>query len=285
MISTSRMSGHVGDRRAPRASSAAAISLSTLFLAPVTRPRPQAGAAGDPEHLLHARHIVRPARRGSRPGRIGSAHGQPHAHLHPHRRRRHHLAGRHEPHHQERPAAGGLRRCRRGQLRHRRRPWPLGELAAGRARPAAAHPERALRRGRRPVHPGGRRARRTRRCGWSRRTSSASRPSATRYNDRLPPLRSFVLPGGTAAAALLHVARTVVRRAERATWAAIAEHGEPMNAAPGDLPEPALGPAVHPGPRTPTWPGATSSGCPAATAADPAQPGAPRGRTAARARW
>ncbi|RJK98156.1 cob(I)yrinic acid a,c-diamide adenosyltransferase [Vallicoccus soli] len=45
-----------------------------------------------------------------------------------------------------------------------------------------------------------------------------------RWNADLPALRSFVLPGGTAGAALLHVARTVVRRAERATWAAIAEH-------------------------------------------------------------
>jgi len=36
-----------------------------------------------------------------------------------------------------------------------------------------------------------------------------------RVNDRLEPLRSFVLPGGTEAAALLHVARTVCRRAER----------------------------------------------------------------------
>ena len=34
-------------------------------------------------------------------------------------------------------------------------------------------------------------------------------------NARLEPLRSFVLPGGTEAAALLHVARTVCRRAER----------------------------------------------------------------------
>ena len=39
------------------------------------------------------------------------------------------------------------------------------------------------------------------------------------YNERLPKLDSFVLPGGTPGAALLHVARTVVRRAERATWA------------------------------------------------------------------
>jgi cob(I)alamin adenosyltransferase len=34
--------------------------------------------------------------------------------------------------------------------------------------------------------------------------------------EKLPPLRSFVLPGGTPAAALLHQARTVCRRAERA---------------------------------------------------------------------
>ncbi len=36
-------------------------------------------------------------------------------------------------------------------------------------------------------------------------------------NERLQPLRSFVLPGGTAAAAFLHLARTVTRRAERLT--------------------------------------------------------------------
>lgn len=46
-----------------------------------------------------------------------------------------------------------------------------------------------------------------------------------RYNAELPPLRSFVLPGGTPAAALLHVARTVARRAERSVWAALEAHG------------------------------------------------------------
>jgi cob(I)alamin adenosyltransferase len=50
-----------------------------------------------------------------------------------------------------------------------------------------------------------------------------------RYNEDLPTLRSFVLPGGTAGAALLHVARTAVRRAERTAWAAIEVHGDTMN--------------------------------------------------------
>jgi cob(I)alamin adenosyltransferase len=49
------------------------------------------------------------------------------------------------------------------------------------------------------------------------------------YNESLPALRSFILNGGTVAAAHLHVARTVVRRAERAAWAAYAEHAETMN--------------------------------------------------------
>ncbi|HWB68306.1 MAG TPA: cob(I)yrinic acid a,c-diamide adenosyltransferase [Mycobacteriales bacterium] len=38
------------------------------------------------------------------------------------------------------------------------------------------------------------------------------------YNARLTPLNSFILPGGTPGAALLHVARAVTRRAERAVW-------------------------------------------------------------------
>ncbi|KAA1420829.1 cob(I)yrinic acid a,c-diamide adenosyltransferase [Nocardioides humilatus] len=49
------------------------------------------------------------------------------------------------------------------------------------------------------------------------------------YNEMVPALRSFILNGGTPAAAHLHVARTVVRRAERSAWAAYAEHGESMN--------------------------------------------------------
>lgn len=50
-----------------------------------------------------------------------------------------------------------------------------------------------------------------------------------RFNERLEPLRSFILPGGSPGAALLHVARTTVRRAERSTWRALDEYGEAMN--------------------------------------------------------
>jgi cob(I)alamin adenosyltransferase len=39
------------------------------------------------------------------------------------------------------------------------------------------------------------------------------------FNAELAPLSSFVLPGGTAGAALLHQARTAARRAERSAWA------------------------------------------------------------------
>ena len=46
------------------------------------------------------------------------------------------------------------------------------------------------------------------------------------YNDTLESLRSFILPGGTAGAALLHICRTVARRAERSAWAAYDVHAD-----------------------------------------------------------
>jgi cob(I)alamin adenosyltransferase len=49
------------------------------------------------------------------------------------------------------------------------------------------------------------------------------------YLEQLEPLRSFVLPGGTVGASQLHVARTVVRRAERSTWAALDTYHGGMN--------------------------------------------------------
>jgi cob(I)alamin adenosyltransferase len=42
-------------------------------------------------------------------------------------------------------------------------------------------------------------------------------------NEELEPLRSFILPGGSPAAAHLHLARAIARRAERAAVAASAE--------------------------------------------------------------
>ncbi|MDQ3506074.1 MAG: cob(I)yrinic acid a,c-diamide adenosyltransferase [Actinomycetota bacterium] len=49
------------------------------------------------------------------------------------------------------------------------------------------------------------------------------------FNARLAKLDSFILPGGSAGAALLHHARTVSRRAERSTWALIEEDSERTN--------------------------------------------------------
>jgi cob(I)alamin adenosyltransferase len=49
------------------------------------------------------------------------------------------------------------------------------------------------------------------------------------WNAELPNLTSFILPGGTPAAALLHQARTVARRAERSVWALLEVDAERSN--------------------------------------------------------
>ena len=49
------------------------------------------------------------------------------------------------------------------------------------------------------------------------------------FNADLPKLDSFILPGGTPAAALLHQARTLARRAERSAWALYEAEPETTN--------------------------------------------------------
>jgi cob(I)alamin adenosyltransferase len=49
------------------------------------------------------------------------------------------------------------------------------------------------------------------------------------FNEELSKLASFILPGGTPGAALLHVARTIARRAERSTWELIAAAPDTTN--------------------------------------------------------
>lgn len=60
---------------------------------------------------------------------------------------------------------------------------------------------------------------------WSALAKDVERETEA-LNERLEPLREFVLPGGGRAGATAHVARTVVRRAERAWWRAAADTGE-----------------------------------------------------------
>ena len=64
-----------------------------------------------------------------------------------------------------------------------------------------------------------------------------------RFNDPLPALKDFILPGGGPAAAACHLARTIVRRAERRVWT-LAEVGEGQRRGAA-LSQPPLGPAVR----------------------------------------
>ena len=177
-----------------------------------------------------------------------------------------------QPGRQDRPAAGRLRRRGRGQLRDRDRAHARRAARPDVVAAAGPGPERAVRRRRRPVQPGERQPAPIPRCGSTTAYISALERDCDEYNEDLPTLRSFVLPGGTAGAALLHTARTVVRRAERSTWAALAEprrHDEPAHR---PVPEPALRPAVHPRPAGERPSTATCSGSPAATGRHDARP-------------
>jgi cob(I)alamin adenosyltransferase len=61
---------------------------------------------------------------------------------------------------------------------------------------------------------------------------TALEEACDQYNADLPALRSFILPGGTPGAALLHTARAITRRAERSAWAAVREHGDSVSTYP-----------------------------------------------------
>ena len=72
-----------------------------------------------------------------------------------------------------------------------------------------------------------RRARSTARCASSPRRSSGWSVEIDAMNASLEPLTSFILPSGSAGVSALHLARAIVRRAERA---AVALHeAEPLN--------------------------------------------------------
>ena len=64
-------------------------------------------------------------------------------------------------------------------------------------------------------------------------------------NEKLSPLTSFVLPGGTALAAHLHLARAIARRAERAIVELAAQETDQSRSAA--LCQPAVGPSVRDG--------------------------------------
>ena len=63
------------------------------------------------------------------------------------------------------------------------------------------------------------------RCEVTQAMISDIESEIDRLSAALPPLRSFVVPGGSRASALAHVCRTVCRRAERCVFALIEEGG------------------------------------------------------------
>ena len=139
--------------------------------------------------------------------------------------------GRHEPRLQAAPARGGLRHGRRAE--RRRSAW----RCCSRVCPSASR--EWLRRvqndlldvgadlsvPRRPPSPTTA-DERARVCASTEPTPQWLEQACDEVNAELEPLRSFVIPGGSPAAAHLHVCRTVCRRAERRTIA-VGSDGNP----------------------------------------------------------
>ena len=92
----------------------------------------------------------------------------------------------------------------------------------------------------------------TSRCASSTPRSTGSSARSTRSTPSSQPLRSFVLPGGSPAAAALHLARTVSRRAERLMVALAASRGEIVAPPALQVPQPAVGLPVRRRPATST---------------------------------
>ena len=88
-----------------------------------------------------------------------------------------------------------------------------------------------------------RRARSTARCASSPSQVERLEREIDAMNAALEPLTSFILPSGSAGVAALHLARGVVRRAERAAVAL--NEAEPLNPHAARLPQPPVGPSVR----------------------------------------
>jgi len=126
-------------------------------------------------------------------------HGQTHQDLHPHRRRRYDRSQRFFSRSQNRPTHRGVGLL--SQIQNE-----LFDLGADLSNPLNEHYEYE------PLRVD---------ATWI----DALEEAIDYYNSKLEKLDSFIIPGGSGVAAGLHLARTVVRRAERATWHAIEEHG------------------------------------------------------------
>ena len=152
---------------------------------------------------------------------------QPDADLHQARRCRGDRSRRHEPCLQAPPARGGVRHGGRAERRDRRRAAPTGP--AGERSPSGCGASRTTCSTWAPTcrcppadeGPGTRTRLRVDDCRYTAWLEGA----CDEVNATLEPLHSFVIPGGTPAAAHLHVCRTVCRRAERRAIAV--EDGNP----------------------------------------------------------